>query len=113
MKVLCYNNIEGKVTKSFPSDQCTYKVAILFDHDPFREVPPYAHTIYLLLAIHCSYDFDVQLDLFYLSLIAHQNMAKALWNNMVTPAAQKRDYFGFEFTELCVCLTNATLLYNN
>ena len=72
-------------------------------------------SIYLLLAIHCSYDFDMQLDhdLFYLSLIVHQNMAKALWNNMVTPAAQKRDYFGFEFIKLFVCPTNTTLLYNN
>ena len=45
MKVLCYNNIEGKVIKSFPSDQCTYKIiySYVFDPDPFRGVPPYAH----------------------------------------------------------------------
>ena len=52
-----------------------------------------------------------QLDCFHPSLIAHQNMAKALWNNMITPAAQKRDYF--DYTEPFVCPTNSTLLYTN
>ena len=53
----------------------------------------------------------LQLDCFHPSLIAHQNMAKALWNNMITPAAQKRDYF--DFTEPFVCPTNVTLLCTN
>ncbi len=51
----------------------------------------------------------MQLDCFHPSLIAHQNIAKALWNNMITPTAQKRDYF--DFTEPFVCPTNTTLLY--
>ena len=60
--------------------------------------------------LHTVYVFS-QLDCFHPSLIAHQNMAKALWNNMITPAAQKRDYF--DYTEPFVCPTNTTFLYTN
>lgn len=52
-----------------------------------------------------------QLDCFHPSLIAHQNMAKALWNNMLTPAAKKRS--SFDFAEPFVCPTNTTLLYTD
>jgi len=51
----------------------------------------------------------MQLDCFHPSVIAHQNMAKALWNNMLTPAADKRTTF--DFSEAFVCPTNSTLLY--
>ena len=50
-----------------------------------------------------------QLDCFHPSVLAHQNMAKALWNNMLTPAARKKT--SFDFTETFVCPTNSTLLY--
>lgn len=65
-----------------------------------------AHTRYIPLYTntHCS-----QLDCFHPSLIAHQNMAKALWNNMITPAAQKKTTF--DFVEPFACPTNSTLLY--
>ena len=61
-----------------------------------------------IYTIISDYTCIIQLDCFHPSLIAHQNMAKALWNNMITPAAQKRDYF--DFTEAFVCPTNTTLL---
>jgi phospholipase B1 len=54
-------------------------------------------------------DFLSDLDCFHPSLLAHQNMAKALWNNMLTPAAKKRT--SFDFTKPFVCPTNTTLLY--
>ena len=53
----------------------------------------------------------MQLDCFHPSLIAHQHLAKALWNNMLTPAAKKKDYF--DWKEDFVCPTNTTLLYTD
>ena len=40
------------------------------------------------------------LDCFHSSLLAHQDMAKGLWNNMLTPAAQKK----ISVTQFCVPL---------
>ena len=55
----------------------------------------------------------LQLDCFHPSLIAHQNMAKALWINMITPAAQKRDYkFLLYRAWPFACPTNSTILYS-
>lgn len=58
-----------------------------------------------------SIDFLSMLDCFHPSLIAHQHLAKALWNNMLTPAAKKKDYF--DWKEDFVCPTNTTLLYTD
>lgn len=55
--------------------------------------------------------FLMQLDCFHPSVIGNQHMAKALWNNMLTPAAQKRT--SFDSSEGIVCPTNSTLLYTN
>jgi len=49
------------------------------------------------------------LDCFHPSLIAHQGMAIALWNNMLTPAAQKKTYFNL--TDTPICPTPDTLIY--
>lgn len=49
------------------------------------------------------------MDCFHPSLLAHEHMAKALWNNMLTPAAQKKHYF--DYTEPFVCPNTSSLLY--
>ncbi|XP_064393239.1 phospholipase B1, membrane-associated-like isoform X3 [Halichondria panicea] len=56
-------------------------------------------------------DFLSDLDCFHPSLLAHQHMAKGLWNNMLTPAAQKKT--SLVWTDPFVCPTNNTLLYTN
>jgi phospholipase B1 len=56
-------------------------------------------------------DFLSSLDCFHPSLLAHQTMAKSLWNNMLTPAAKKRTTF--DFTEPFVCPTNTSIFYTN
>ena len=52
----------------------------------------------------------IQLDYFHPSLIGHQHMAKALWNSMLTPAANKT-YINAD--ESFVCPDSSTLLYTN
>jgi len=49
------------------------------------------------------------LDCFHPSLMAHEGMAIALWNNMLTPAAMKKTYLNLTDTPLCP--TPDTLLY--
>lgn len=49
------------------------------------------------------------LDCFHPSLIAHEGMAIALWNGMLTPAAQKKTYFNL--TDTPICPTKDTLIY--
>ena len=51
----------------------------------------------------------LQLDCFHPSLLAHQNMAVGLWNNMITPSADKKT--SFTFNEPIKCPINTTLLY--
>lgn len=51
-----------------------------------------------------------QLDYFHPSLVGHQHMAKALWNSMLTPAANKT-YINAD--EPFVCPDSSTLLYTN
>ena len=53
----------------------------------------------------------IQLDYFHSSLIGHQHMAKALWNSMLTPAANKKTYFNAD--EPFVCPDSSTLLYTD
>jgi len=69
--------------------------------------PYYADLFIMLLFL----SYPVQLDCFHPSVIGNQNMAKALWNNMLTPAAQKKT--SFDSSEDIVCPTNSTLLYTN
>jgi len=54
-------------------------------------------------------DFLSTLDCFHPSLIAHQGMAIALWNNLLTPAAYKKTTMNITDTPLCP--TPDTLLY--
>jgi phospholipase B1 len=49
------------------------------------------------------------LDCFHPSLIAHEALATALWNNMLTPAAQKKTVMNI--TDTPICPTADTLLY--
>lgn len=49
------------------------------------------------------------LDCFHPSLLAHQGMAVALWNNLLTPAANKKTTLNLTDTPLCP--TADTLLY--
>jgi len=49
------------------------------------------------------------LDCFHPSLIAHEGMAIALWNNLITPSANKKTYLNLTDTPLCP--TEDTLLY--
>ena len=51
----------------------------------------------------------LQLDCFHPSLLAHQNMAVGLWNNMITPLADKKT--NSSPNEPIKCPTNTTLLY--
>lgn len=55
------------------------------------------------------FDFISTLDCFHPSLFAHQSMAIALWNNMITPAANKKTVIDVNDTPLCP--TADTLLY--
>jgi len=54
-------------------------------------------------------DILSSLDCFHPSLVAHEAMAIALWNNMLTPAANKKTYMNITDTPLCP--TQDTLLY--
>jgi len=54
-------------------------------------------------------DFISTLDCFHPSLLAHQAMATALWNNMLAPAASKKTTMNLNDTP--VCPTADTLLY--
>lgn len=46
-------------------------------------------------------DFISTLDCFHPSLLAHQAMAKLLWNNMLTPSDQKATSFDFHDPVIC------------
>jgi len=54
-------------------------------------------------------EFLSTLDCFHPSLIAHQAMAVALWNNMLVPASQKKDHI--DINDKPICPTENTLLY--
>jgi len=51
------------------------------------------------------------LDCFHPSLMAHEAMAIALWNNMLTPAASKQTFLNV--TDIPLCPTDDTRLYSN
>jgi len=50
-------------------------------------------------------------DCFHPSEIAHQAISVALWNSIVTPAAQKK--FSWDPSDVPICATADTLLYTN
>lgn len=54
-------------------------------------------------------EFLSTFDCFHPSLLAHQNLAVALWNNMLTPAAQKKTEL--VFSDKPICPTPDTKLY--
>lgn len=56
-------------------------------------------------------EFISTLDCFHPSLVAHQALATALWNSMLTPAASKKDSINFSDTPICP--GPDTLLYTN
>eukprot|EP00731_Ephydatia_muelleri_P026765 Em0018g865a len=60
-------------------------------------------------AANFTIDFLSTLDCFHPSLCGHQHMAQSLWNNMLTPIPNKKDYI--DLTDPVLCPTNATLLY--
>jgi phospholipase B1 len=56
-------------------------------------------------------EFLSTLDCFHPSLFAHEHMAVGLWNNMLTPAAQKKQ--NLDINDVPLCPTADTLLYTN
>jgi phospholipase B1 len=55
------------------------------------------------------FNFISNVDCFHPSIIAHQAMAKVLWNNMLTPSSKKTT--NFDYKAPFVCPTTDTLIY--
>ena len=97
-----YHQIQVPEVNSFPANVTRLSPPPFLSREPGTE----ANTDHDI----CPPSF-MQLDYFHPSLVAHQQMAKSLWNSMLTPAARKKTYI--DFTEPIVCPESTTRLYTN
>ncbi|XP_065192572.1 phospholipase B1, membrane-associated-like [Sycon ciliatum] len=86
---VAYNERLEKVVRDFAKNRSDEFVAVL--QPAFRDGT--AETLPL--------DFISSLDCFHPSLLAHQTMAKLMWNNMLTPSTKKRTTFDLHDPIIC------------
>jgi len=91
-------------------NQRLYKIAAYYKTQQYKD---FAVIVQPFLAKTNASEFPLEflstIDCFHPSLYAHETMAVALWNSMLTPAAQKKTVVNFE--DKPICPTSDTLLY--
>jgi len=93
-------------------NQRIFKIQDLYRSKNFTDFAVVAHPfMYRTNLDTFPLDFLSTLDCFHPSLFAHENLAVALWNSMLTPAAQKKTQL--TIGDKPICPTSNTLLYTN
>jgi len=89
-----------------------YKIAAAYKAQKYTDFAVVVQPFFLKTkASVLPIEFLSTIDCFHPSLLAHETMAIALWNNMLTPAAQKKTIL--TVGDIPMCPTVDTLLYTN